>query len=242
MKKIIMTFILVTSMFLLFGCTAIFNPLNDEELLIYENEDNTVRLEIPYYVSFGVGRLYIEHDNVLTDYVIEYIIVQDIMVVYTNTPEAEQNQYVLDVSFEQISYFKFNYDKMFLTEKMIPTDDFNDPILKGFDETLTRVYDEDIQPLNYFYNTWQSEDYCIYLNNDDLHDYYYHRVHGEFEQECIMITFENGEFSMTSIIDSSVKLSGTYTFDGLNIILQPLSIYIDYPNEISLIYGTDVDA
>jgi len=242
MKKVIMIFVLIASVFLLFGCTATLNPLSDEELLIYENGDNTVRLEIPYSASFAIGRLYIEHDNVITDYVIEYIIVQDIMLIYTNPPEPEKNQYILRVSFEQMNYTKYNYDKMFLTEKMLPTEDFNDPILKGFDETLTRVYDEDIQPLNYFYNTWQSEDYGIYLNNDDLNDYYYHRVHGEFEQESIIITFENYEFSMTSIIDSSVKLSGTYTFDGLNIILQPLSIYVDYPNEISLIYGADVDA
>lgn len=236
MKKIIMIFVLITSMFLLFGCTAvIFNPIVNEELLIYENEDNTVRLEIAYSIS-SYGRLYIDHDDVLYDYVVEYFIPQDAMIVYTTPPESSQNQYVLHVAFEHISFFKSSGDKMFLTERSIPTEDFNDSILNGFDETLTRVYDEDIQPLNYFYNTWQSKDNGIYLNNDDLNDYYYHRVQGEFEQESIMITFENGEFSMTSIIDSSVKLSGTYTFDELNMILHPLSIYENYPNEITLIF------
>lgn len=241
MKKIIMIFVLIISLFLLFGCTATFNPLSDEDLLIYENEDNTVRLEIPYYVSFAIGRLYIEHDGVITDYVIEYIIVQDIMVVYTSSPETEQNQYLLNVSFEQISYFKYNYDKMFLTERMFPTEDFNDPILKGFDETLTRVYDEDVQPLNYFYNTWQSEEYGIYLNNDDLNDYYYHRICGEFEQQSIMITFEDGEFTMTNTLNSSIICLGTYDFDGLTIVLHLLATYENYPNEINLFFGVDLN-
>jgi len=242
MNKLVMIFILISSGFLLSGCTATFNPLNDEELLIYENEDKNVRLEIPYYVSFGTGRLYIVQESVAYDYVIGYRVSEDEMIVYLNPPEPGQNEYIFNVSFEQISYFKYNYDKMFLTDKMISTEDFNNPLLNGFGETLTRVYDDNIQPLNYLYNTWQSEDYNIYLTNDDLNDYYYHRVHGEFEQESIMMTFEDGEFTMTSTLDSSVILSGTYVFDGLNIVLHPLSIYENYPNEISLIFGVNVDA
>ena len=242
MKKIIIIFSLIASVFLLSGCTVIDNPLNDEELLIYENEDKTVRLEIPYYVSFGTGRLYIVQESVVYDYVLGYKISEDEMIVYLNPPESEQNEYILRVSFEQISYFKYNYDKMFLTDKMISTEDFKDSLLNGFDETLTRVYDQVIQPLNYIYNTWQSEDYGLYLNNDDLNDYYYHRVHGEFEQKSIIMTFEDGVFTIISILDSSVILSGTYIFDSLDIILQPLSIYENYPNVISLVFGVNVDA
>jgi len=234
MKKVIMMFVLIELMFLLIGCTSL-NPSFNNELLIYKNEDNTVRLEIPYSVSFGIGRLYIKHDNVIINYVIEYFNAERIMLIYTNPPEIGNNEYNLRVSFEQVSYFKYNYDKMFLKENY-SKEDFNDPILKGFDETLTRVYDEDIQPLNYFYNTWQSEDYGIYLYNDDLNNYYYHRVCGEFEQESIMITFENDDFFMISILDSSVKLSGTYTFNDLNIILQPSLNYVNYPDEITLVY------
>lgn len=58
MKKVILIFVLIASALLLFGCTATLNPLSDEELLIYENGDNTVRLEILYSASFGIGRLY----------------------------------------------------------------------------------------------------------------------------------------------------------------------------------------
>jgi hypothetical protein len=241
MKKITI-FILLFFVLILTGCTATFNPLTDEELLIYENEDKTVRLEIPYYVSFGTGRLYIVLDSVVIDYVIDYRVSEDKMIVYVNQPEPRQNEYILYVSFEQISYFKYNYDKMFLTEFMKPTDSFVDELLSGFDETLIRVYDEDVHPLNYLYNTWQSEDDDIYLINNSLNDYYYHRVHGEFNQESVTMTFEDGQFIMTGNIDSLVKLSGAYDFDDLNIVLHPLSIYEDYAIEIVLTFESDNNA
>jgi hypothetical protein len=138
---------------------------------------------------------------------------------------------------------------MYLTERSLAEDDLDtgydeklQNLLTGFNETLYRVYDEDAQPLNHFYNTWQSEDYNIYLTSDTFEDYYYHRIDGEFNEKSIIITFEDGEFTITNTVDNTVELSGTYDFDGLNIILDPASIYENDPNTITLMFGLDSNA
>ena len=244
-----MLIVLSITMFVLFtGCIAAFGPLMEEDLLLYETENETIRLEIPYDTNYGLGRLYIEQDHVVNAYTIEMNMVQPFLIIYTNAERSEGNHYMLNVSFGKINYFKSDYDVMYLTERVLAKDDpyitYDEKlenILTGFNETLFRVYDEDIQSLNYFNNTWQSEDYDIYLINEDFKDYYYHRVQGEFNEESIMITFEDGEFTIMSRVDDSVKLSGTYDFDGPNIILYPLSIYEIYPNEITLFFGVNQD-
>jgi len=248
MKRIVLFGIFITSFVLFSGCIAVFGPLMDEEILIYESEDKSIRLEIPYYTNFGLGRLYIEQDGKVTAYTIDMDMVQPFLIIYTE-PSRDDSQYVLNVWFGKINYFKSDYDTMYLTERFLAEDDsiigYDENLqnfLKGFNETLYRVYDEDVQPLNYFYNTWQSEDYGIYLINKDFENYFYHRVQGKFYEESIMIAFEDGVFTITNNVDNSVKLSGTYDFDGLNIILYPLSSYESYPNEITLIFGVDLDS
>jgi len=240
MKKI-MLLITALLIFMLSGCTATLNPLIDEDELIFINEDGSIRLEIPFTISGGIGRLFVLHGNIETSFMVNYFYPQERLVVYVEQPGTENAEYILKVSFEQIGYFKLNYDKMFVSDVLEAANDFDNELLSEFDETLTRVYDEDIEPLNYLYNTWRSEECGIYLNNDDLNDYYYHRVHGEFNRESIMMSFDDGEFIMKSSIDT-VILSGTYDFDGLNIVLYPFSIYEGYPNGISLIFGESVDA
>lgn len=249
MKRIILIVIFISSFVLFTGCVAAFGPLMDEDILIYETEDKTIRLEIPYNTNYGLGRLYIEQDRVVTAYTIEMNMVQPFLIIYTTAEISEVNHYILNVSFEKINYFKSDYDVMYLTERDLAKDDpyitYDEKlenILTGFNETLFRVYDEDIQPLNYFNNTWQSEDYGIYLINEDFKDYYYHRVQGEFNEESIMITFEDREFTIISRVDDSVKLSGTYDFEGPNIVLYPLSIYEIYPSEITLFFGVNYEA
>jgi len=249
MKKLILIGLFITSFVLLSGCIASFGPLMDEKILIYESEDKSIRLEIPYYTNFGLGRLYIEQDNVVTAYTIDMDMVQPYLTIYSNTLLKEVNHYSLLVSFGKINYFKSDYDVMYLTESRLAK---NDPfiiyseelelLLTGFNETLFRIYDQDIRPLNYFNNTWKSEDYGIYLINKDFENYFYHRVQGTFYEESIMIAFEDGMFTMTNNVDNSVILSGTYSFEGLNIILYPLSSYESYPNEIALIFGVDLDS
>jgi hypothetical protein len=68
---------------LLTGCVAAFGPLMDEDVLIYETEDKTIRLEIPYFTHFGLGRLYIKQDGVVSAYTIDMDIVQPFLIIYT---------------------------------------------------------------------------------------------------------------------------------------------------------------
>jgi hypothetical protein len=245
LKRIILIGIFTIFFVLLTGCVAAFGPLMDEDILIYETEDKTIRLEIPYFTNFGLGRLYIEQDGVVSAYTIDMDMVQPFLIIYT-TPRRDDYKYVLNVSFGKINYFKSDYDIMYLTERSLAEDGLDtgydeklQNLLTGFNVTLHRVYDEDVQPLNHFYNTWQSEDYNIYLTNDTFEDYYYHRINGEFNEESIMITFEDAEFTITNTVDNTIELSGTYDFDGLSIILDPVPVYENYPNTITLIFVID---
>ena len=41
-------------------------------------------------------------------------------------------------------------------------------LFTNFDVTLNRIYDEEVSPLNYFNNQWQTSDEEVIFINDDL--------------------------------------------------------------------------
>ncbi|MDR2822531.1 MAG: hypothetical protein LBV58_03160, partial [Acholeplasmatales bacterium] len=51
----------------------------------------------------------------------------------------------------------------------------------------------------------------------------------------VWISFESNYFTIQSIDDLSIVLEGTYSFDGLNIVLEPFEWYTNYPSVIVLI-------
>ena len=67
---------------MLSGCTATLNPLIDEDELIFINEDGSIRLEIPFTISGGIGRLFVLHGNIETSFMVNYFYPQERLVVY----------------------------------------------------------------------------------------------------------------------------------------------------------------
>ena len=95
------------------GCTATANSLGNDDNIVYENDDKTVRLEIGMKTSSN-GRLYILENETVKSFVIDYFIPREMISVFLNAPELEDSRFVLDVSFEKVNYFKLNYNIMIL--------------------------------------------------------------------------------------------------------------------------------
>lgn len=237
MKKAQALLLFVLMLIGLSGCyTSTFNPLGDEEYLIYESDGKSVRLEIGMKTD-SVGRLYILQDEVTQSFIIRYTIIQEYIDIYVNAPELEDAIFKLDVSFKNVNPFKKNYDIMYLKEQTkVGTDNPEHELFTDFDVTLNRIYDEEANPLNYFYNKWQTEDETIVFVNDNLNYYYSGSVLGILNGESVWISFQINSFVVWSKVDLNMKLSGGVTFDGLNIILEPFEWYTEYPSTITLIF------
>lgn len=237
MKKAQVLLLFIFILYGLSGCyTSTFNRLGDQDYLIYESDTKSVRLEIGMKTD-NVGRLYILEDEVIQIFVIRYTIIQENIDVFISPPELEDSIFKLDVSFKNINFFKKDYDVMNLKEqKKVGTNNSKHEIFNEFDVVLKRLYDEDPNPLNYFYNKWQTEDGTIVFINDDLNYYYGNSILGTLNEENVWISFLNESFIIWSKIDLNMKLSGKVVFDGLDIVLEPFEWYTDYQNTITLFF------
>ena len=242
MKKVFILLICIFLLTTLSGCyTSTFNPLGDEDEVIYESDDKTVRLEIAMKTD-SVGRFYILQDEVMESFVIDYFIPREIIAVYIGAPELEESKLFLDVSFKKNNFFKQDYDIMYLSRRISEDDNLESETFTDFDVTLNRLYDEEVKPLNYFYNKWQTEDETIVFVNDDLTYYYGNMIQGALNGENIWISFQTNSFVVWSKVDLNMKLSGGVTFDGLNIVLEPFEWYTEYPSPITLIFMEIINA
>ncbi len=82
------------------------------------------------------------------------------------------------------------------------------------------------------HNKWVSTEHNLSFENNDLNAYYSKIINGTFEAGKVFITFEGSEFIIKNQ-NLEVKLSWTYLFDDLNIILNPIDTN-NYPNPITL--------
>lgn len=237
MRKFFGLLICISLLIVLSGCfTSTFNRLGNEYSLVYESHDKTVRLEIAMRTT-NVGRLYINDNENLYEFVARYTVIQEYIEVYIKSPELTDSIFMMSVSFESINFFKTNYDVMYLKNDMnvgINNPEFE--LFTDFDVTLNRVYDEEVSALNYFYNNWQNNDGTIVFTNDDLIYYYGNSIQGIFYDEDVWISFSNDSFTLWSKVDLNMKLSGEVTIEELNIILEPFEWCIDYPATITLTF------
>jgi len=234
MKRVIVLLLFISILFGLSGCVT-FNRLGIEDALIFESEDQTIRLEIGMKTS-DIGRLYVLKDDQMQSFIADYFIPREQLAIYINAPELEDSTFVLSVSFKRINFFKANWDVMHLEDDK---DRFSNPehdIFSGFDVTLNRVYDEQMSPLNYFENRWVAEEQGMLFVNDDLNFFYSTSIQGTMNEERIWISFLNRTFSIWSRDDLQMKLAGTFFFDGLNIVLEPSEWFTDYPSTITLVF------
>ena len=235
MKKVIVLIVLICTIFGLSGCfTSSFNPLGSEEYVIFEDVDKTVRLEIPFSVSHGIGRLYILKEDKMISFVVDYFIPREMIIVYISVPGLEDSTFYLGVSFKQVNWLKLDYDIMYLKERIQSFGNQEHEIFTGLDVELHRVYDEQVNPLNYIYNLWESVDNKLLFVNDDLHYYYGYIVKGTWDEDDVWISFLDESFTIWSRNDLSMKLSGTFSFDGLDIILEPFEWYVHIPRVVIL--------
>lgn len=239
MKKGMLVIVLFILIFGMSGCfTSSFNPLGDEDYIVFENEDQTVRLEIAFSTGTNVGRLSVSMNDQTYSYVVEYFIPREMLKVYIAAPELEESIFYLDVSFLQKNLFQLDYDMMYLKERMQSAGNPEHDALSGFDIELNRIYDQSVYPLNYFHNKWGSEVNNLVFVNDDLDYFYGHSIRGTLDEEDVWISFLNESFTIWSKIDLSIKLSGTFSFDGLDLVLEPFEWYSSYPQEIHLSFET----
>lgn len=235
MKKGILMIVLAILLFGLSGCfTSSFNPLSDEDYIIFENEEQTVRLEIAFSTGSHVGRLSISTNDQTYSFVVEYFIPREMLKVYISSPELEDSIFYLSISFSQINLFQLNYDVMYLKENVQSASNPEHDVLSGFDFVLNRMYDQTVNPLNYFQNKWGSEANKLLFVNDNLDNYYGHSLRGTLDEEDVWISFLNESFTIWSTVDLSIKMSGAFSFDGLNLILEPFEWYSSYPQVIHL--------
>lgn len=235
MKKGILLIVLAILMFGLSGCfTSSFNPLGDEDSIVFENEDQTVRLEIAFSTGSHVGRLSVSMDDQTYSYVVEYFIPREMLKVYIAAPELDESIFYLSISFAQINLFQLDYDVMYLKENVQGASNPEHDVLSGFDFVLNRMYDQTVNPLNYFHNKWGSEENKLLFVNDDLDYYYGHSIRGTLDEEDVWISFLNESFTIWSNNDLSIKMSGTFSFEGLDLILEPSEWYSSYPQTIHL--------
>jgi hypothetical protein len=231
MKKIGIIFGISSLLFGLSGCMP--SIFDKEDHIVFENENKTVQLVIGYLTSYGPGRLNIFKDDVLNSFVIDYIDYFGSMEVYLNL-ENDEESYFLDVSFEQVHYFKMNYDIMYLKDDLGRNDKQHE-ILTGFDVKLTRNYTAEISPLDYFRNRWASEEANFIFINDNLMMYEKYSMYGTLDEDEVTISFLENSFIILDS-DQTMILSGSYFFAGKDIILEKLESYEDFPDHIFLVF------
>lgn len=230
MKKIGIFIVFSLFILILSGCT--FNKLGREKQIVYENENKTVRLEIGFKTS-DTGKLYIEKDNIKYSFVVRYFIVRIRMIVYIDFPKSQENIIFLKVGFGSNKFIGVDWDTMYLINER---DEFNNPsneIFDNFNVKLTRKYDKKINPLNYFRVEWINLENKIKFINRDLKDFYFQIMRGKLNEEIVFIKFNENNFIIRDY-DDNIKMSGKYKIKDLNIILNPLEIYTNYPKEIVL--------
>lgn len=221
-------------MFGLTGCyTATFNSLGHEDNIVYENNDKTVILEIGTKTS-PYGKLYLFEDDSKESFVVYYFIPREMLTIYIDPPELEENRFVLDISFKRINYFKRDYDTMILNSDTNKVLNPEHEIFSNFDVTLNRVYDKEVDPLNYFNNTWESLENEMEFVNHDLNAYYSGVIYGTIKDEDVWISFKEASFTVWSKDSLMLLFSGEYKTEDLNIILEPFQWYTDYPVSIIL--------
>jgi len=234
MKKVTMMLITTVMLIILFGCfTSSFNKLGHEEILIYENDDQTIRFEIRMETS-AIGRLSVSINDIVHSFVAEYNIIQEYLNVYITSPALEDSTFSLKVSFEVNNFISLNYDVMYIKENNNLVNNEEHEIFTGFDVTLNRVYDDEMNPLNYFYNQWQSTDETFVFINDKLDYYYSTSIRGTLNGEDVWISFQDQSFTIWSVEDLNIKLSGAFSLESQNIIIEPFEWYTDYPSMITL--------
>jgi hypothetical protein len=230
-------------MFGLSGCfTSSFNPLGDADYIVFENEDQTVRLEIAFSTGSHVGRLSVSMNDQKHSFAVEYFIPREMLKVYIASPELDESIFYLRISFPQMNLFQLDYDVMYLKENVQSVENPEHDVFSGFDFVLNRIYDQSVNPLNYFLNKWGSEENKLLFVNNNLDYYYGHSVRGTLVEEDVWISFLNESFTVWSYIDLSIKMSGTFSFDGLDIILEPFEWYSSYPQVIHLSFEKLKDA
>lgn len=220
---------------LLSSCTATFNPLGDEEYIIFQNESESVRLEIGTSTS-NRGRLYVVHEEV-HEFTIYYRIVNLWMGVYLEAPIEEPNFFNLSVYFEYVNVFKTNYDVMYLRENLEKYKNPEHDILSGFNEELQRIYDEEMNPFNYYRNTWSQSDFNMVFTNDNLVNYYSHVIGGTINEEKVLFSIVDSETFMIRNYDLRILLAGNYSFKGIDIVLEQFGWFGEYPRIITLEFG-----
>jgi hypothetical protein len=133
-----------------------------------------------------------------------------------------------------MNLFQLDYDVMYLKENVQSVANPEHDVFSGFDFVLNRKFDQTVNPLNYFNNKWESEDNRLLFVNDNRDYYYGHSIRGTLDEEDVWISFLNESFTIWSKIDLSIKMSGSFSFDGLDIILEPFEWYSSYPRAIHL--------
>lgn len=117
MKKLMFVSFVLFLSFFLSGCYySTFNPLGKENYIRFENNDQSVRLEIATMNS-DTGRLFIDKDGITYNYTIQYRLVKHWIGVYLFIPGEKDNFFSLDVSFEAINFIKTNYNEMYLEDE-----------------------------------------------------------------------------------------------------------------------------
>jgi hypothetical protein len=232
MKKIGIIFGISSLLLGLSACSS--NNLMYEDCVIFEDDDETVRLEIAFSTSHGKGRLTVLEDEVFSSFVVEYNYSQDRMRIYTDFEEGNETYYAQTVTFESISFWRTDYDIMYLNDVGYRSDTPH-KILTGFYAKLTRNYTTEMSPLNYFYNRWVSEEAKLVFTNDNLMMYDKHSIKGTFNEDEVTISFFVDSFTILDS-DKTIILSGTYFFEGKDIILEKLNSYEDFHDRITLAF------
>lgn len=135
LKKLMFVSLLLFLSFILSGCYySTFNSLGKENYIRFENDDQSVRLEIATMTS-DTGKLFVDNDGITYNYTIQYRLVKHWIGVYLSIPGEKDNFFSLDVSFEAINFIKTNYNRMYLKDE---SPEITHPVLSGFDVVLTR--------------------------------------------------------------------------------------------------------
>lgn len=231
MKKMKIITVFFISLFLLTSCyTSTFNKLGREEMLYYESEDETIRLEIVTKTS-PYGKLYILEDNVQHFYIVEYFIVKEDLIVYDSSYFTNGSKYSLDVSFQHINYFKSDYDVMYLKNNNV--DQSGHGLLSNLDVKLIRNKTKKVSLLNYYYVRWYDESSKLTFENNELSNYYSNIYKGIYNEEEVTISFIDDSFLIRNH-DLVIILSGSFYFEEESIILEQFGWYENFPELITL--------
>ena len=115
MKKLLLItlILLVTS---LSGCTVNQNPFDNEDEIIFQSEDESVRLEIKISTS-TVNRLLIQSsEQEPISFVVNYFVPTDKLDVYLDKPSIDSTDFIYQVKFESKNFLNLNYDVMHLED------------------------------------------------------------------------------------------------------------------------------